>query len=99
MNATTTAPAPGTPATICMWSDTIAAVVTKVTRTTVTIMQVEVGEYRKGHGDNDTIADGNLDQPIPGTEEIYRLRKDGRYHGGHGRLVFGHSRSRTDWTF
>jgi hypothetical protein len=90
---------PGAPATIVIYTDTCAAVITKVTRTSITLAHVETGEPRKGPGDNDTIWDGIVDQPIPGTEAVYRLRKDGRFHGPLGRVVLGRSYTRRDWTF
>lgn len=99
-------PEVGMPATILLYTDTVPAVVTKVTNLTVTVVEVadDKSTARKGHGDNDTLMDGDLSKPLPGTECSFRwnAKRHGLYNGGwqHGlSLRLGRSRRRIDWTF
>lgn len=94
----------GTPATIHLYSDSVAAVVVKVTRTQVHVRRVETGEettvQMKGPWPVRE-AQGLLDQPV-GEVEVYRVGKDGVLAGGGDRsirLSLGHSVSRTDYSY
>lgn len=91
VHASDVAPAPevGMGASIRLYTDTVACVITKVTRTQVTVRRVATGEAKRAeafdsgaYGVKPTTADGILDQPI-GEPETYRWSaKRGRYVGG-----------------
>lgn len=107
----TTIPAPGTPATILMHTDTTAAVVTRVNGKSVWVRTVETTNERN-ESENLAptqlpvrIADGLTDRPVGG-EIRYTLRKSGRYvqsgqpdTRGVVRVVFGRSITRRDYSF
>ena len=96
----------GTPATILYYTDTRAAVVTKITEKGVWIARVETTNRRR---ESDRLADGEfpviledgvLDQPIgPGERYTRRSRADGTEYATRGdlRAHFGSSVSRIDY--
>lgn len=99
-------PAVGDPASIVLWTDTVAAVVVKVNPKSIVVRRVEVGPMER---DNRVAsanlpvmsAEGILDKPI-GEPERYPLI--GFYEGGAPRyasgsvvLRVGYSRSRRDY--
>ena len=84
----TTAPAPfvGQAATIRYYTDTRAAVVTKVTAKTITIARVETTDAKPdeacdagAYGLRPMRAEGILDRPIAGTELVFRFTKRNRW--------------------
>jgi hypothetical protein len=93
-------PQVGTPATIVLYTDTIAAVVVKVNEKSVVVREVEVGPERNLRGPGYPFplisADGLLDRPV-GPEQNFRLGRDGHYHRGSVDLVLGKSVKRTDY--
>lgn len=102
---------PGTPATIHYYTDSRAAVVTRVTSKRVWIARVETTNERnereipEGSGELPVrIADGVLDKII-GEPEQYSLYidRDGRPYATRGdksiRVRFGHSVTRVDYKF
>lgn len=100
----------GTPATIVLYTDTIAAVVVRSTEKSVWVRRVELDETTKkstGGGLPVITRQGILDRPVDGApEERYTLRKGGRLvaagqDNGRGsvRVVLGRSESRTDYSF
>lgn len=93
----------GTPATLILWTDTRAAVVTRTTAKTITIARVETGPSRQdmasdsgAYGIRPTLADGQLDKIIPGTELRFTFR-NGKWRNGSTVATLGHSISRIDW--
>jgi len=97
----------GTPATIHLYTDSRAAVVTRVTAKTITIARVEDGPARPdeasdvgAYGLRPTLADGQLDKIIPGTEQRFMINKQtGRWQHGSTRASLGRSVTRIDWRF
>lgn len=77
---TTAAPAANAPATIHLYSDTDAAVVTRVAPNgkSVWIRPVEIDEDTRVNDFPITTVQGDISRPR-GEEERYTLRKDGRY--------------------
>lgn len=102
-------PAPvkvGDPATVKMYSDSYACVVTRVTPKTVTVAKVETENGRQdtacdpgAWGVLPWREDGILDQPIEGTEQRFTLNKYGRYTRGDSglTLILGHSTTWIDY--
>lgn len=95
----------GTPATILLYTDSRAAVVTRRTAKRVWVSRVETGPtYRESDtlapGEMPVIlADGLTDQPYD-EGESYTLHPDRTAaHRGGVAVVFGHSRSRIDYKF
>lgn len=93
----------GMPATILLWTDTRAAVVTRTTPQTITVARVETGPSRPdlasdsgAYGVRPTLADGILDKIIPGTEQRYAFR-NGMWRNGSMRASLGRSVSWVDW--
>lgn len=98
----------GAPATIHLYTDTLAAVVTRVTATRVFVRRVATGvevtsnaaEVALG-GLPIRVSKGILTEPT-GPEEGYKIRENGR-HGklGRGEIVvtIGKSISKTDYRF
>lgn len=102
-------PRKGAPATIHLYTDTIAAVVTRVSNSTVWIRRVETGKRRtanaaevKAGGLPVREEDGILDKPF-GPEERYARHDDTGYHGRRGRgqivVTIGRSVGRTDYRY
>lgn len=103
------APEVGAPATILLYTDTNAAVVTRVSASTVWVRTVETAPARteneaevKAGGYPVRVAEGILDKPVGGEQRFSRNDERG-LHGPKGRgavvLVIGHSVSRTDYRF
>jgi hypothetical protein len=97
------APEVGAAATISLYTDSLAAVITRVTATQVRVRRVATGERTEDTrvdrvpGCPVMVAEGILTAPI-GEEETYRLHKDGAYRDPNGRrLRIGRSISRTDY--
>jgi hypothetical protein len=103
---------PGTPATIVLYTDTVAAVVVRSTEKSVWIQRVERDESTKkteGNGGGFPVISyqGDLARPIADApEERYTLRKGGRLVAagqdnsrGSVRVRLGASVSRTDYSF
>jgi hypothetical protein len=94
----------GTGATIHLYTDSVAAVVVKATKTQVHVRRVETGEETTVEMRGDfpvRESEGILDAPT-GPVEVYRVGKDGRLAGGGDRsirLSLGRSISRTDYSF
>lgn len=94
----------GSPATIHLYTDSVAAVVVKVTKTQVHVRRVETGEAVtvEQRGPWPVVeAEGILDRPT-GPVEVYRVGKDGVLAGGGDRsirLSLGRSISRTDYSY
>lgn len=102
----TNRPKVGEGATIVLFTDTQAAVVTRVTATRVFVRPVETGETRVENpsevaagGLPVDLADGILDRP-KGPEQGFRIRDNGR-HGPTARgevyIRVGKSIARRDW--
>lgn len=95
----------GVGATEPLVTDTIAGVITRVTRTTVTFQRVETRKATRNmqvdQGPWPVMdAEGVLDRPIPGTEKRFtRRERDGKitYWNGRTRLIIGRSFSRRDY--
>jgi hypothetical protein len=97
-------PVVGMPATVRLWTDSYAAVVTRVTRKTITVARVETGPVRPdeasdvgAYGLRPTLADGILDKIIPGTEQRYTRGTNGQYRNAGQLVTLGHSVTRVDW--
>lgn len=95
--------AKGAPVSIMYYTDTRAAVVTRVSPSgkTVTVARVETGPSRRdmacdegAYGLRPTRADGILTDPIPGTEQTFRLTRRNRYENQGCYLILGRS---TTW--
>jgi len=93
----------GDPVTLTLWSDTRAAVVTRVTAKTITVARVETGPSRPdmasdtgAYGLRPTLADGILSEPIPGSAQRFTWTRNA-WRNGSTRAVLGHSVSRVDW--
>lgn len=100
----TYAPVVGLGASVLYYTDTRAAVITRVTRTQVTVVDVKTGppvqdmsRDEGAYGIRPTKEPGLLDQPIPGTEQVFRLTKRGTYERRGLRLIIGHSTRYIDW--
>lgn len=102
-----TKPYVGQPASIVLYTDTRAAVVTKVTAKTIVIARVETGPSRLdmasdegAYGLRPTLEDGILDKPIEGTEQRYTWneKRQGWFHMG-TRARLGRSVTRVDHRF
>jgi hypothetical protein len=89
--AVDTTPVVGAPATILLWTDTQAAVVTRVSASNIWVRTVETGE---GWTDNQAevdaggypvrLARGILDKPVGG-EQRFARHDDTNLHGNKGR--------------
>lgn len=98
------APTVGAPATIRLYTDTIAAVVTRVSASTVWVRRVETGPAKRvNHKDEPYPViheEGVLDKPY-GVEERYARNDERGWHGPKSRgsviVVIGYSISRTDY--
>lgn len=96
---------PGVAATEPLVTDTIAGVISRVTRTTVTFQQVETRKATRNmmvdQGPWPVMdSEGILDRPIVGTEKRFtRRERDGKitYWNGRTRLIIGTSFSRRDY--
>lgn len=102
-----TTPVAGAPATILLWSDTQAAVVTRVSKASVWVRTVETGE---GWNDNQAevdaggypvrLARGILDKPV-GQEQRFARHDESNLHGstkrGAVRVRIGTSIERRDY--
>ena len=97
----------GQPATIHLYSDSLAGVVTRVTANTITVARVKTAESRPdmasdegAYGLRPTLAEGILDQIIEGSAARLTYRhgmwRNGSLSGG-TRATLGYSRSRIDW--
>lgn len=97
----TPAPYVGMPATIILYTDTMAAVVTKVCGKSIMIASVATGEEvvvgSNGPWPN-TRAEGMIDQ-INGTPERYTLNKWGRFSRGSIGLLLGDSYRYINYSF
>jgi hypothetical protein len=99
---------PGTPATIGYYTDSRAAVVTKVTAKSVWVARVETTNERN-ESDNLAagempvrLADGVLDKPLGAGERFtLYIDRDGKPYATRGdksiRVRFGHSVTRVDY--
>jgi hypothetical protein len=103
----TATPKVGDPVSIHYWTDTRAAVVTRVTAKTITVACVETEDAAPdmrcdagAYGLRPTRAAGILDKIIYGTEQRYTFRanawRNGSVRGG-TRLILGHSTTWIDW--
>ena len=97
----------GQPASIVLYTDTRAAVVTRVTPKTIVIARVETAEPRLdmasdagAYGLRPTLENGILDKPIEGTEQrfTWNERRQGWFHMG-TRVRLGLSITRIDHRF
>lgn len=98
-------PVVGTPATIHYYTDTRAAVVTRVTAKTITLSRVDTGPERPdmacdagAYGVRPGRADGILDRPIEGTEQRFTYR-NGQWRSGSTRATLGRSTTWIDHRF
>jgi hypothetical protein len=100
-------PRAGAPATILLYTDTVAAVVTRVSASTIWFRRVETGEETTENQAEVNVgsppvrrANGILDKPF-GDEQRVARRETGKIHGSNQttRLSVGHSVSRTDYRF
>jgi hypothetical protein len=109
-NTVSPAPVVGTPATIQLFTDSVAAVVVKVNAKSVLVRRVAVGEYvqdmaRDGAGVDGVppvmVAEGILDQPHgePERFSLIGLSREGKpvYRNGSVGLSLGYSRSVRDY--
>lgn len=95
----------GDPATMRYVTDTVAMVVVGVTPKSIRTRRVVTGPARRdeacdvgAYGLGVTVEDGILDQPIAGTETIFRWSEKKQAFFSHGRrLILGRSQSRRDW--
>lgn len=102
-------PTVGMPATIHLWSDSIAAVVVKVNKKSVVVCRVETTERvkdmsRDGATDPNCppvlVAEGIIDRPIEGATERYSridTPQGPRFRNGSTGITLGYSRSVTDY--
>lgn len=88
----------GDPASVLMYSDRYACVVTRVTPKTITVAKVETENGRQdmacdegAWGVRPWREDGILDRPIEGTEQRFQRNKHGRYTRNGLTLILGSS--------
>ncbi len=93
-------PAVGDPATIVLVTDTIPAVITRVTPRTVVVREVEHEEPRRVNHESEPFpvlqAQGILDKPF-GNGERFSMTTRGHYMHGGVRLLLGTSLYRRDY--
>lgn len=94
----------GDPASVRMYSDSYACVVTRVTPRTITVAKVETENGRQdmacdpgAYGVRPWREDGVLDKIIEGTEQRFQRNKYGRYMRGGLTLILGHSTTWIDY--
>lgn len=102
------APFAGQPATVRLYTDTRAAVVTKVSPSgkTITVHRVETTDMvadercdEGAYGARPMRADGILDKIIEGSGQTFRQSKHGEWRNGSTRLRLGSSVTWVDYRF